>query len=702
MSMQAKISGPIASGPQLSDWFYIAADGRLIVKTGRVELGQGNQTALLKMAADELGIPATDLTLEMARTDRTVNEGFTAGSMSISEGGLALRYAASALRSVLLAQAAMRLEAAVEQLDLRSGKIEFKSKIADIRVSDLLKQVSFTSKIQDYAAPRSSKQRPSDADQVTRVDLKNRIVGAPFVHDLQEDGMLYGAPVHPPSMTSVLEDFDIDVLKDRPGVVEVIRDGSFVGVVACSPFEAAEAAKFAHGLARWSETVLSPNDPMESIAGSDADAPTVFSQAGSNTPEGTVYQTEVSRPFLMHGSIGPSSAMALWQDGAVQVWTHSQGVFQLRKAISMALATEEAKITVIHHPGAGCYGHNGADDAAFDAVLMARALPGKLIKVVWSRQDEFRAAPMGPGMVTRIEAILGKDSRITQMSIDVNSAPHANRPSVNGTPNLRAAAYLAKPISPAPSTDLPLSRGGGAERNAVPGYDIPNIQVQKRLVFLPYRTSSLRALGAFTNIFAIETLMDDIAVDCGQDPIAFRLAHLSDPRARAVIEKVAAASKISRELKKMDGVGWGFSYARYKNTSGYCAIYAQVNLQDTVRVTNVYAAIDIGEVISQDGARNQIEGGIVQATSWTLKESVLFSGSTVQAETWLDYPILRFSEVPRVFIDVIDRPDLPPLGCGEVSQAPTVAAIGNAVRDALGVRVRKLPITRQSIIDAAL
>jgi CO/xanthine dehydrogenase Mo-binding subunit len=403
----------------------------------------------------------------------------------------------------------------------------------------------------------------------------------------------------------------------------------------------------------------------------------------------------------MHASIGPASAMAVWQDGSVQVWTHSQGVFQLRSAISMALGIEEIKITVIHHPGAGCYGHNGADDAAFDAVLMARSVQGKRVKVVWSRRDEFRAAPMGPGMVTRVSATLGADNQIVAMNIDVNSAPHANRPSINGTPNLRAAAYLAAPVLPAPSKDLPLARGGGAERNAVPGYDIPNVEVTKRLVHLPFRTSSLRALGAYANVFAIETLIDDIAADCGEDSVAFRLRHLSDPRARDVIEKAAHASATHRAEPETEGVGWGFAYARYKNTSGYCALFARMDLSEDVRITDVYCAADIGEVISTDGACNQIEGGIVQGASWALKEAVLFEGLTIEAKSWLDYPIIRFSEVPRVRVDLINRPTLPPLGCGEISQAPISAAIGNAVKDALGVRVRSLPITRDAIIAAS-
>jgi nicotinate dehydrogenase subunit B len=691
---------PILSGPRIGDWFSVTTEGRLVVKTGRVELGQGNQTALLIMAADELGVPSEDLNIEMARTDRTVNEGYTAGSMSISEGGLALRYAASAMRQLLVEAAATRLGLDSATLDLRAGAISQGGVETGSTVYDLVCDVSFDMRVEDYAAPHAPDQRRHQFSTMDRIDLKDRIVGSPFVHDINEDGMLFGAPLHPPSMTSRLEEIDLDALLTCPGVVEVVRDGSFIGVIARTPFEAAKAVKFAQKIATWAETVISPNDPMESIAGSEADAPVVFSQGSEDNVEGTIYRVEVSRPFLMHASIGPSAGLAKWDNDKVTVWTHSQGVFQLRKAIAMALNTDEGKITVVHQPGAGCYGHNGADDAAFDAVLMARKVPGKLVKVVWSRQNEFQASPLGPGMVTIAEATLGSDGHIKQMNVDVNSAPHANRPSANGTPNLRAASYLAKPILSAPSTDLPLVRGGGADRNAVPGYDIPNIKVRKRLVHLPYRTSSLRALGAFNNVFAIESLIDDIASDCGEDPVSFRLRHLSDVRSRHVIEKVLESSEAARSLPKSDGIGWGFAYARYKNTSGYCAIFARVDLQEGVRVTDMYCAVDVGEVISLDGVRNQIEGGIVQSTSWTLKESAFFEGVSVQAESWLDYPILRFSEVPRVYIDVIERPELPPLGCGEVSQAPTAAAIGNAVKDALGVRVSSLPITRNSIIEA--
>jgi len=287
------------------------------------------------------------------------------------------------------------------------------------------------------------------------------------------------------------------------------------------------------------------------------------------------------------------------------------------------------------------------------------------------------------------------------MDVTVNSAPHANRPSANGTPNLRAAAYLANPVPPARSTDLPLSRGGGADRNAVPSYAVENVRVRKRLVHdLPYRTSSLRSLGAFTNVLAIETLFDDIARSLGEAPFAFRLRHLDDPRSRAVLERLEEDTREERAAPLPEGAGWGLGFARYKGLSGYCAVVARVEVEDEVRVTDVRCVADIGEVVSPDGARNQIEGGIVQSISWTLKEAARFDGAAVAATSWLDYPILTFSEVPRVRVVLIERPEESLLGAGEISQGPTTAAVANAVRDAVGVRVAGLPITRNAIIAA--
>ena len=697
----AKVPQPLVAAPRLVDWVSVDDQGGLVFHTGRVELGQGNRSAIVHMLADELDVFPDAIVLETARTDRSPNEGFTAGSLSITFGGQALRWVASALRSLLIEAAAEKLGAKAEDLTLKDGRITWQGKEKSVLLTELTPALSLEQDVVDHANPRPVKDRWRRNRDIGRLDLRERMVGAPFVHDMSAHGMLHGAPVHPPRMDAALISLDMDALKARPGVIDVVRDGSFVGVIANTQFNATQAADWARANGNWLADMRDTVDPFRDIAGSDADAVTIFEEGEPTPSEGQLYQTTVSRPYLFHGSIGPAAAVAQWDGDKVTVWTHSQGIFHLRSAIAIALGISEEKITVIHKDGAGCYGHNGADDAAFDAVLLAKAVQGRPVRVVWARIDEFRSAPMGPAMVTTVSARLGDVGRLLAMDVVVNSAPHANRPSVNGTPNLRAAAYISNPILQAQSTDLPMARGGGADRNAIPTYDIPSIKVQKRLVHeLPHRTSSLRSLGAYTNVLAIESLIDDIVLDTGADPFEFRRRHLRDDRAIDVLDRLEANTGDLRAAPMPEGVGWGIAYARYKRISGHCAVFARVELEDEVRVTDIFCAADIGEVISPDGAINQIEGGIVQSISWTLKEEADLNGGGVATESWLDYPILQFSQVPRIEVDLIDRPAEPPLGVAEIALGPTAAAVSNAVRSALGVRVSRLPIARQSIIAA--
>lgn len=690
---------PLTAAPLISNWIRVSADGKITVLSGRVELGQGNASAICRMAADELGCVPEALAFEAGQTGLTPNEGFTAGSMSVSGGGQAVRWAASAFRNLLLKAASDRLGCETTDLCLADGVILRDGEPTDLEFGTLAGDVDLDRPVTEWAAPLAAETAHS-ADTL-RLDLKERLVGSPFVHDMERSGMLHGKPVHPPSMSAELQDLDLEALKARPGVVAVVRDGSFVGIVAESEVDAIAAARWARGQARWVDRAQVPNDAIQAIGASSEPADIIVQTGMVDEPAGRWFETTVSRPYLHHGSIGPSAAVAQWQEDGLSVWCHSQGVYQLRTALGMVFKIPEEGITVIHRPGSGCYGHNGADDVALDAALMARAVPGRPVKVVWSRRDEFQAAPMGPGMVTRCAATVDEDGKISSMRMQVNSAPHANRPSVNGTPNLRAAAYLERPMPPAPSTDIPIARGGGADRNAVPLYAIPNVKVSKRIVHaLPYRSSSLRSLGAYTNVYAIETLMDEIALELGIDPIVFRLAHLHDERAKSVIEAVDDFAGSWRREPRGQGIGWGLGFARYKNTAGYCAVMARVEVDQEIRVTDIFATADIGEVISRDGALNQIEGGIIQSMSWTLKEAARLEGGQAAAENWLDYPILKFSEVPEVAVRLLERPDQPPLGCGEISQGPTAAALGNALRSALGVTVRDLPLTRDRVMQA--
>jgi CO/xanthine dehydrogenase Mo-binding subunit len=366
----------------------------------------------------------------------------------------------------------------------------------------------------------------------------------------------------------------------------------------------------------------------------------------------------------------------------------------------MVLGLPQDKIVIEHVEGAGCYGQNGADDVALDAALLARAVKERPVSLVWSRSDEMAWAPLGAAQIVDIEADLDASGEIVAWRHDVWGNGHVSRPGRAQTPTLLTATQLAKPFPPVVASNPPLAGGGGSERNATPLYDLPAWKIlNHRLLTMPIRTSSLRTLGAFANVFAIESFMDELAAERSEDPVAFRLRHLKESRARAVIEAAARRAGWSA-WKKGEGRGHGIGFARYKGAGAYCAAVAEVDGSTDIRVNRLVLAVDVGEVINPDGVANQMEGGAIQATSWVLKEAVRFDRTRITSDTWETYPILTFSEVPAVEVEIIARPEEKALGAGEAVHGPVAGAIANAVFDALGVRVRDLPITRDRIIAA--
>jgi CO/xanthine dehydrogenase Mo-binding subunit len=428
----------------------------------------------------------------------------------------------------------------------------------------------------------------------------------------------------------------------------------------------------------------------------------VDERAAASAPEAAhTLRARYSRPYLAHASIGPSCALAQWQGDALQVWCHSQGVYNLRADLAVALGLAADRIVVAHVEGAGCYGHNGADDVALDAALLARAAGGRPVRVVWTRADELAWSPFGPAMAIELEADVDAAGEVLAWRHDLWSNGHSSRPGRAATPTLLAATHLERPFERVLSINPPLAAGGGADRNAVPLYEFPARRiVNHRLLAMPLRTSALRSLGAFANVFAIESFVDELARARAEDPVAWRLRHLADSRARAVIEAAARRAGWT-SWQRRDAWGHGIGFAKYKNTGAYCAVVAEIEAEREIRVRRLVAAVDVGLVINPDGVANQIEGGAIQASSWTLKEAVRFDRMRVTSSTWEDYPILKFSEVPAIEVEIVSRSDAPSVGAGEAAQGPTAGAIANAVYDALGVRVRDLPITPERIVAAA-
>ena len=692
----------LTESPRISAWL-IFGQAQLHVLSGRVELGQGNMTAILQIAADELDLRVDQVTITGGDTRATPNEGFTSGSLSIAQSGMAIRWAASAARNALFAIAAQKLSVSLDRLSAVAGQFHVDGNAVTLTYWDVSAEVDWTQDVSLLASPKLAVARQVTGLSVPRIDLIERIMGTPFVHDLQLPGLVHGRVVQPPCLGATLQHLDEASLGNRPGVLGVWRSGEVVGLIADTAHHANAACEWAHLKAQWSLPANAPVDPIAEIRNSQEETSLIHSIGDVDQAAGEVTAHLVSRPYLSHGSIGPSAAVAILADQRLNVWSHAQGPFPLRDALAVVLDMPAQSIDVIHHPGAGCYGHNGADDVALDAALLAKAFPGRPVKVVWSRADEFRCSPLAPGMVTRVSARVDQTHTIQAMDVLVNSAPHGNRPGRNGSPNLRSAAFLETPFLSSRSNDIPLAGGGGADRNAIPLYAIPNVLVHKRIVHnLPYRTSSMRGLGAHLNVYAIETLMDKLAAEASEDAFDFRLRHLTDARAKGVLQELRTMSEHLRSVAAEDGEGWGIGFAKYKNTAAYCAIFVRVQIQERVRVTHAFAVLDGGEIINPDGAINQTEGGMLQALSWTLHEAIKFDGPAVATDAWLDYPILSFSDVPAVEVRLMAQPDAPPLGCAEAAQGPMAAAIGNAVFNAIGVHVCEMPITHDALVKAAL
>jgi nicotinate dehydrogenase subunit B len=399
---------------------------------------------------------------------------------------------------------------------------------------------------------------------------------------------------------------------------------------------------------------------------------------------------------MMHGAIGPSCAVAQFVDGKMTVWTHTQGVYPLRAALSGLLRMPLEQIRCIHVEGSGCYGHNGADDVAGDAVLIARAVPGRPVRVQWMREQEHTNEPYGAAMIAEVEGAIDADGRIVDWDYGVWSNTHNRRPNVGGLMLQNAA--LPEPLPVPPPAPIPMPEGGG-ERNSNPIYAFPNARVVSHFIpEMPMRVSALRSLGAYLNVFAIESFIDELAEAAGADPVTFRLRHLEDDRAKAVI--TLAADKFGWSVGKR-GEGRGFAFARYKNLGAYCAVALALRVEHEtgqVRLGRVVAAVDSGQEINPDGIRNQIEGAIVQAASWTLYESVRFDRKRILSTDWSGYPIMRFPAVPEsIAVHIVSRPGQPFLGTGEAGQGPTAAAIANAIRDATGVRLRDVPFSAPKV-----
>ncbi|MCF8485015.1 MAG: molybdopterin-dependent oxidoreductase [Rhodobacteraceae bacterium] len=694
----SKLPSDLEKNPMLNSWIRINSDGTVTLLIGKVELGQGAVTMAAQCCADELMIDINRLNVISGDTRVCPDEGTTAGSQSAPYCAPAVQQASADVRLMLTKMAAEKLGAKIEDLVVEDGMISAPGG-AHVTYWELVTGDELNVAATGEGHLIDPMKYRYMGKSVIRLDIPAKMTGDKvFIQETNPEGVKYGAVARPPTYKATLVKADIDRISAMPGVLKVVQNGSFLGVIADHQDQAWAAAVALETTSEWKvESVLPTSDGIFDWLKTTPSEVTEW----VNTPRvgggdaAKVIENEYMRPYHMHGSIGTSAAIAqMGADGVMTIHTASQSVFSTATAIQKMLGLEEGKVQCVHTQGSGCYGHNNADDASADAALLAAAMPGTPIKLQYTREQEHAWEPYGSAMVMQTKAGVDADGNILDWNMEIYSTPHGTRP--GGNPgNLLSARYLETPF------EMPTPKDGGAPnyaatRNGIPAYTFPGTRVATHYITeMPLRVSSTRGLGAYANVFAIESFMDELARNAGADPVEYRLRYLEDPRARDVLTKCAETFGWDT-WEARPGFGRGIAFARYKNLAAYTAVAVEVQVtarNGRVRVVRAVAANDSGQMINPDGITNQIEGGLIQSLSWTLKEEVKFDDTKVLSRDWASYPIITFNEVPPVTVALIDRPGEPFLGTGESSQGPTSAAVGNAVFDAVGARVTRLPMT---------
>ena len=703
--MSASLPSSIQTAPLLGQWVSLLDNGSFQIRSGKVELGQGISAALLKVACQELGLRPDQVTLLAGHTALSPDEGYTAGSFSVEVGVSALRHACVSMRRAFAQHASHQLAVPVQALTLKDGEFSVGVTAAGLSYHALAKSL-------DYAAIRldpalhpepdvGQLQAPAD-EAFVRVDLWDKFTGPGFVHDIVRPQMLHARILRGLHAEARAHQPDLAALRALDGVTQLVCEGNFIALLGPDESALVRAHEKACAMVAWVLPTLPAFQEIEPLLTS---LPAVTQQVvneGQALPSSQRLTQRYSKPYIAHASIGLACAVAepsraSCGHAGLTVWTHSQGVFKLREQLAAALRVPVDTLDVVHSPGAGCYGHNGADDVALDAAFLAQHLQVP-VRVQWTRQDELCVSPIGSASVVELSAGLDAQGRITDWQAQTWSHSHLNRPGWSNGINL-LAAWALQPDAPRPEQkDVTLPSGGGL-RNIIPYYDLPALQVTQHFVpHGPVRVSALRSLGAYANTFAIESFMDELAAMAQVDPLDFRLRHAKDDRVRHVLKTTAEAAQWAQRGEGGQGQGLGLAFGRYKNHAGYCAVVAQVEVGESVRVKQVWCTVDAGRVVHRDGLLNQIEGGVVQAISWTLNEAVTWGPEGITSSHWDAYPILNFDAVPEIHIQLVDDPAQPSLGAGEVAAGPVGAAIANAVVHALGVRPRHLPMTPERLL----
>jgi len=677
---------------------FLAIDpsGRVTLYSGKVELGTGVRTALTQIVAEELDVPMARVEVIEGDTALTPAQGPTWGSLSIQVGGVQIRQAAATARQALLQEAAKRLDMPAADLIVEQGTVRARSGGKQVTYGELIGGKNFSLKLDKNAPLKDPATYKIVGQSVPRYDIPPKMTGQfTYIHDFKVPGMLHGCVVRPPAMGASLQSVDESSVRGVPGLVKVVRQGNFLGVVAESEWGAMQAAqKLKASWSKWEglpeqsklwEYVRATKINKDDVTSNVGDAEQALAQAAKRVS--ATYNWAIHT----HGSMGPSCAVAEFKEGKLTCWSASQATHNLRLQLAAMLSLPNSDVRVIYVDGSGCYGRNGHEDAAADAALLARAV-GRPVRVQWTRADEHGWDPKGPPTLMDLQAGLDASGNVVAWY-----SQHYIPEGGGGTGSVKlVAAELA---------GLPFDKGmypGNIINNLAIPYTFPNVRtVAHRLAETPFRPSWIRAPGRMQNTFCNEAFVDELAAATGADPLEFRLRYLNDARGTELLKRLARLAQwqgrtSSKPANGDVATGRGVTYVKYELARTYVGAVADVEVNrksGEVRVKHFAVVQDCGQIINPDGVRNQIEGSVIQTVSRTLKEELTFDRSRVTSLDWDSYPILTFPEIPEVDVDLIDRPTEKPWGAGEPPAAVVPSAISNAVFDAVGVRLRSVPFT---------
>ncbi len=708
-------SGPsIKSYKKLSDWFDFKKNNMILVNSGKIDIGQHISSSIALICSKITGVHYNQIEIVRLNTSFTPNEGKTASSLSIPHSGSAIKAASFTLRKNFLKYVVEKLHITQDEMNFENGIVTHKSSNKSFSYWDFSRTKEFLNiEIPENFDEKVLKEFKYENRQKIEVKTINEIVTGKYkyVHDITFPNMLHARIVRPPNYYNKFIDIDQKVLKTLKKMnIKLFIKGSFIAILSSEEFLVVKYLTIVKNSIHWQNIkdltdgngniynllLNNQRDKLNVRSGGEAfkeDIPKLkdIKEKGSKTLN-SIYK----KSYLMHAPLAPSAACAIFKNKKFEIYSHSQALHDLKGTLVKVFNMKEEDITLIFAPGSGCYGHNGADDAAFEVSLLSKEFPNQHILLKWTREDEHTWEPYGSAAINILNGTIDKSGKILYWSHEVFSDTYMTRPSEKELNNFASYKLMNNNFNKNISTPKTAAHMG-IHRNLDPLYDFKEKRLVKNLVHdLPLRTSALRTLGAFANVSASEAFLNELALSINIDSFDIRIKNLNDKRAIDVLTDLR--SQMSREEIGINNAR-GIAFSRYKNSAAYCAVGVELFINDELDIIlkNAWISVDAGEIAYEDGIIAQVEGGFIQAASWCLYEEVKFDNKEINSKDWDNYKIIEFNNIPIIKTSVLDRPGYQYLGVGEVVAGPTGGAISNAIHDALGERVRSMPFTKESI-----